>query len=134
MNWEKIFDALGLEWCGVCEIGTAVHHHGSLRGTTIHWANRRFTRHGAHKALRAIVEGAHPDFYALPTWRCIYLINREILGLAKRAHVRPPKTVFDLDRARLRYALSEYTQADRRRMTPSEQTDFRAALRWAARS
>lgn len=133
MTWDELLARLGIEWCPACHTYNELHDNGFYVGGMMHWRDRRYTRPGAHKLLRKIVVGRDP-MTGLPAWRRIYLTNSEVLDLAKRARIRLPRSVFDLDRARLRYALSEYTVADRRRMTPSEQRDFRAAVRWAARS
>lgn len=130
MTWREIFDILDLEWCQGCE---ADKHDGVVVGRTIHWSTRRVTRPGIYKILRKIA-WAQEHLDQFPTWRQIYLLNADVLLMCRELGIRLPRTVFDLDRARLRFALGEYTLADRRRMIPSEQTDFRAALRWAARS
>lgn len=136
-EWVDIFDAIDVAWC-FGQNGCREDHDGWVEqdpsGLIIHWSDRRITRPSIHKALRKIAMAAHPEHGSLPAWRGLYLRNAEILTLARRAHLRLPRSVFDLDRARVRFLLSEHTQANRRRMTPSEQTDFRAALRWAARS
>ena len=133
MTWQGIFYVLGLRWCTGCTTYAEVHDRGMAIDGTVHWRNRRVTRPGIYKLLRAIAWGQN-ELSGLPDWRQVYLLNHEVLELTKLVGVRLPREVFELDRAKLRYLLSKYTQRDRRRMTPSEQDDFRAALRWAARS
>jgi hypothetical protein len=141
-EWERIFEALDIIWCRRCALGDDLHRRGSYAKTGIfHWTNRRMTRPGIHKALRRIAESQNEYTAALPEWRRIYLINQAILDLARRAHLRQPRYVFDLDRARLRYLLAEYGDrcghhggVPRERMNQDERQDFKEARRWAARS
>jgi len=133
-TWDAVFERLGLVWCKGC---TGPYDHGwygYLGEGIVHWRDRRFTRPGLYKLLRKLTQFQNPSLDVFPTWRRLYLLNKEVLRLARDLGVRLPRSAFDLDRARLRLALSDYKLADRRRMTPSEQKDFRAALRWAARS
>lgn len=131
MSWRRIFERLDLTWCPACDLH--VHDHGALVGRTIHWRDRRMSRPALYTVLRliAVGQGYYDDF---APWRRTYLINRDVLAMAREIKTRLPRDVFELDRAKLRHELSGYTLADRRRMLPSEQHDFRAALRWAARS
>lgn len=146
-EWQKLFDRLGVGWCQGCVEHKDLHNTGWLEThwiqtepdprvheETLHWRNRRMAKQSAHKALRRIVEGRHPEYPFLPPWRALYLLHRELNELESKAGRRFPRSYDDLDRARMRYMLSEYRLEDRRRMTPSEQQDFRAAIRWAARS
>jgi hypothetical protein len=136
-DWVDIFDALGVAWC-YGQDGCLEGHEGFIEqdpsGLIIHWTDRRVTRASVHKALDRIAHANRPDFEELPRWRATYLHNMEILRLAREAHVRLPRLGFDVERGKLRYMLSTYGVKERRRMTPSEQHDFKAALRWAARS
>ena len=133
-TWAEIFAALGIEWCPSCDRFRDYHEHGMLTtGNVLHWRNRRMTQPGIYKLLRKVA-WSRSGLSGMPLWRQIYLLNQTVLDLAKELGVRLPRKTFDLDRAKLRYALGEHTLADRRRMTPSEQSDFKAAIRWAARS
>jgi len=146
-TWPEIFDALGVRWCKRCDKYLQEHAHGLLTTQfdytpsemprvveeVFHWRDRRETRTSTYKAIRKIAEGRNPWLKALPPWRGLYLLHAEIKAEAARAGRRFPHSYADLDRARLRYMLSEYRQVDRRRMTKEEQRDFRAAIRWAAR-
>lgn len=134
MTWAEVFERLGVTRCGGCPQFADYHRHGYMVGNVMHWSDRRVTRPGLYKLLRKIAWGQNTILQRFPLWQQVYLLNQEVLELAKRAGVRLPRPTFDLDRARLRFALSEYTAADQRRMTPSEQREFRAARRWAARS
>lgn len=140
-DWGSIFDAIGVAWCygPACENGDRISHsNGFIERSPalpiVHWTDRRPVYVSIHKALRVLARGLRPDLIALPKWRYVFLVNREMATMARAARLRLPRKLFDYDRARLRYLLSEYTAADVRRMTPSEKQDFKAATRWAARS
>jgi hypothetical protein len=136
VSWQQIFDSIGYRWCEGCAVDFD-HESGTVVAWAdhddVHWRKRRVTKAGIYKILRRIVWQTD-TFEGLPAWRQIFLINHQVLAFARQARVRLPRKVFELDRARLRHELSGYTNEDIRRMTPSEQTDFRAARRWAARS
>lgn len=132
-RWRSLFDSVNVVWCEGCEL-TPYHATGVLIEDVMHWKRRRFTHAAARDALRVVVRSRHPEWTPLPPWQRVYLVNHEIQVLAARAHIRLPRNLFDLERAELRFQLGGYTNEMRRRMTPSEQADFKAALRWAARS
>lgn len=148
-TWEKLFESLEVTWCKGCDT-LLDHKDGYLEGSylegqtasglppigpdTFHWRDRRMTRQSAYKAITRIAEGRNPHLRFLPPWRGLFLLQCEVRDMSAGAGRRFPRSFADLARARLRYLLSEYTLEDRRRMTPSEREDFRAAIRWAARS
>jgi hypothetical protein len=149
-TWPKLFERLGVEWCQGCD-SRFTHESGELEtgwsslfneatglptivGERFHWKNRRMTRPSTHKAIKQITEGRHPELRFLPPWRGLFLLHVFAREAATVAGRRFPRASDDLDRARLRFLLSEYRIEDRRHMTPSEQADFKEARRWAQRS
>lgn len=132
LTWDGLFYLLDLEWCQDCPVYADKHEGGFLALNTFHWRKRRITKSGIYRVLKKIaIVRIEPG---LPKWRTIYGVNHDVAMMAASLNVRLPRGVSDPDRARLRYELSSITNEDMRRMTPSEQQDYRRARRWAARS
>lgn len=129
--WGQALAKLDLTWCPGC---VNQEHEGTLVGRTVHWRDRRVTRAGMYKMLRRIAVQQNTILSRFPPWQRTYLINQDVLAMAREIGVRLPREVFEVDRAKLRHELSGFTVRDRQRWLPSERYDYKRAVRWAARS
>lgn len=123
MTYSEAAYALGFELCTqeMCKQGTLGHKKGTLRGSTLHWTDRKVSKPGLRRFLMLM---AGHDIYDEPRWALIWHRNVWVTGAAETLRVRIPSRYADEDRTRVAWDLRHVHDPD---------FDQRAALRWASR-
>lgn len=126
--YSTLATTAGVEWCPLYECD----YLGAMQHKIVHMAPpSRITKRGVHYFLHMAWMCSQSDTYLNgPKWLFIYRKNVWIQWTAKKAKVRLPRSLFELDRARLREALSDYSS-----MVPAyaRPPAYEAAKKWAER-
>jgi hypothetical protein len=123
MTYSEAAYALGFELCAqeMCNKSTLDHRKGTLRGSTLHWTDRRVTKPGLRRFL--MLAASH-DIYSVPRWALIWNRNVWVVAAAEKLRVRLPSRYSDEDRAKVAWELRD---------THDPTYEQQAALRWAGR-
>ena len=124
MTYPQIANTLGFELCGDgCKRPEYNHAKGTLRGSTLHWTDRRVTKPGLRRFI--MLAASHDIYGKNPRWWIIWQRNVWTTQAAAKLKVRLPARYADNDRAKVAWEL---------RAAHTDPTSIQAAaLRWAGR-
>jgi len=106
-TFQQIATELEVPYCGGVRKGFYCHEQHDLAGSvvdgTIHMRDHKSGRPSAQVAfLKMVARARDPSLDTDIPWRRVYRTDAAVYELARRIHIRPPKKVFDFDRAFVR--------------------------------
>ena len=131
MEFAVAADLAGVEWCRKdgCD-----HKGGKVEPGVVHMRRIRFTRTGLHTFLMAAYDarwGHDPDVRKRERWLRRYQRIAWVNVMAGDMNRSIPAKAWEIERARMREELSEYSS---RVPTYARPDGYRKAARWSQRS
>ncbi len=105
MTWDEVTQTVGVKRCAGCTLGDHTRGWASRSTYTVHWADRRLTKHGLRRFLMLVA-----SIRLVPidqAWERLYAYNRWASHTAAQLHVRIPARYADNDRARVRWLITK---------------------------
>jgi hypothetical protein len=122
--YERAADLAGVTWCPREECAFI----GALQHGTVHFARVRYTKAGLYHFLWLAWRSTHQDPLDMERWEYDFACYKWIQTTAGELGVRLPRSLFELDRATLREALSQYAHRVPHYARPAR---YKEAKQWA---
>ena len=97
---------------GECGGDPDEHRRGYTSTGTIHWADRKVTRHGIRNFL-LLAASAELGGETPPMWEFIWSINRSVIERTRTLGIRIPRRYSEHDRTVVRYMLIHDKRGDK---------------------